>query len=134
VVHRTLSGAQAVPATNSSLSGIHRGRCGYNSTDCTVCIGLSDESLASAANGRQRDQRATRGRANGHLVAPDCPVCTGQCPVRQGDRRLNGRLRQIRKETGHRTGTIHVRCCTGLYGAPPDRRQELSSKWNFNGS
>jgi hypothetical protein len=25
----------------------------------------------------------TRGRANGHIGAPDCPVCTGQCPVRQ---------------------------------------------------
>jgi hypothetical protein len=33
-------------------------------------------------------------RANGHQAAPDCPVC-------QGDRRLNGRLRQRRKETRH---------------------------------
>jgi hypothetical protein len=35
------------------------------------------------ANGRLRDQRATCGEANGRMVAPDCPVCTGQCPVRQ---------------------------------------------------
>jgi hypothetical protein len=46
---------------------------------------LFSEPMAPVANGRQRDQQATRGRANGHLVAPDCPVCTGQCPVRQGD-------------------------------------------------
>jgi hypothetical protein len=25
----------------------------------------------------------TRGQANGHIGAPDCPVCTEQCPVRQ---------------------------------------------------
>jgi hypothetical protein len=35
-VHRTVSGAQAGSATNSSLSGIRRGRCGYNSLDCPV--------------------------------------------------------------------------------------------------
>ena len=29
------------------------------------------------ANGRPRDRRATRGRANGRKGAPDCPVCTG---------------------------------------------------------
>jgi hypothetical protein len=33
--------------------------------------------------------------------ALDYPVCTGQCPMCQGDQRLNGRLRQKRKETGH---------------------------------
>jgi hypothetical protein len=67
-------------------------------------------------------------------VTPDCLVCTRQCLVHQGDRRSNGRLRQKRKQIGHRTGTVHVRWCTGLSGAPPDRRQELPSKWNFNGS
>jgi hypothetical protein len=38
-------------------------------------IRLSGEPTAPAANGRPRNQRATRGR----LGAPDCPVCTGQC-------------------------------------------------------
>jgi hypothetical protein len=66
-------------------------------------------------------------RANGRLVTPDCPV-------RQRDRRSNGRPRLIRKEIGHQTAIVHVRWCTGLSGAPPDIRQELPSNWNFNGS
>jgi hypothetical protein len=73
-------------------------------------------------------------RANGHLVAPDCPVCTEQCPLCQEDRGRNGRLHQKRKEIEHPTGTVHVRWCTGLSGAPPDRRHELPSKWISNGS
>jgi hypothetical protein len=36
--------------------------------------GLSGELTVPAANGRLRDQRATRGRANGRMVTPDCPV------------------------------------------------------------
>jgi hypothetical protein len=63
--------------------------------------------------GRPRNPRVTRGQANGQKGAPDCPVCTGQCPVRQRLQVFNGRLRQNRKEicTGqcpvvHRT----VRC------------------------
>jgi hypothetical protein len=33
----------------------------------------------------------------------------------------------------HRTGTVYVRWCTGLSGAPLDRRQELPSNWISNG-
>ena len=95
---------------------------------------LSGEPRAPAANSRQHDQRSTRGRANGRLVTPDCPKCTGQCPVRQRDRRSNGGLRLIRKEIEHRSITVHVRWCTGLSGAPPDRRQQLPSNWISNGS
>jgi hypothetical protein len=73
-------------------------------------------------------------RANGQLVTPDYPVCTGQCLVRQRDRRSNGRVRPIRKEIKHQTATVHVRWCTGLSGAPPDRRQELPSNLISNGS
>jgi hypothetical protein len=75
-------------ATNSSLSGIHQGRQGYNSPDCPVAhqtvrwrTGLSSESepleptVGNAINGRRV------ARANGRLGTPDCPVCTGQCPV-----------------------------------------------------
>ena len=50
-------------------------------------IGLSGEPTVGRANGRPRNPRVTRGRANGLMWAPDCPVCTGQCPVRQ---RLQG--------------------------------------------
>ena len=86
------------------------------------------------ANGSLCDQRATHGRANGQMVTPDCPVCTGQCPVRQRDQRSNSQLHQKRKEIEHRTGTVHIRWCTGLSGTLPDRRQELPSKLISNGS
>jgi hypothetical protein len=77
------------------------------------CTGLSGEPTVGRANGRSRIPRVTCGRANDQKGAPDCPVCTGQCPVRQRLQIVNGQLRQNRKEicTGqcpvvHRT----VRC------------------------
>jgi hypothetical protein len=54
--------------------------------------GLSGEPTVSRANGRQRNPRVTRGQANGLMGAPDCSVCTGQCPVRQRLQFLNGWL------------------------------------------
>jgi hypothetical protein len=60
------------------------------------------------ANGRPRNPRATRGRANGRQGAPDCLVCTGQCPVRQLPWHCNGHLRQERKQI--RTGTVYSGC------------------------
>ena len=96
---------------------------GYNSPDCPVYTGLSGEPTVGWANGRPRNPRVTRGRANGQMGAPDCPVCTGQCPVRQRLTDSNGRLRQLRKDI-----------CTGLSGAPVDRRQDLPSRIALNGS
>jgi hypothetical protein len=87
------------------------------------CTGLSGEpTVASATVGRAiRGRRVAR--ANGRQGAPDYPVCTGQCPVCQLARRCNGHLRQNRKEIGTELSTVTVRWCTGLSGAPPDRRQ-----------
>jgi hypothetical protein len=96
--------------------------------DCLVSQRRPRLTVDSAISGRRV------GRANGRLVTSDCPVCTGQCPMHQWNRRSKGRLRPIRKEIGHQTTTIHVRWCTGQSGAPPARRQELPSKWIFNGS
>jgi hypothetical protein len=59
--------------------------------------GLSGEPTVGRANGQPRNPRVTRGRANGLMGAPDCPVCTGQCQVRQQLQIFNGRLRQFRK-------------------------------------
>jgi hypothetical protein len=90
--------------------------------------GLSGESTAPAANGRPRDQRATRGshqRSVRHIR---------QCPMRQLTRRTNDRLCPVWKEIEHRTATVVVRWRTGLSGAPLDRRQELPSKLVSNGS
>jgi hypothetical protein len=87
------------------------------------CTGLSGEpTAASATVGRAIHGRRVA-RANSRQGAPDCLVCTGQCPVRQLPRICNGRLRKNRKEIAHRTWTVVVRWCTGLSGAPPDRRQ-----------
>jgi hypothetical protein len=70
--------------------------------------------MVGRANGRSRNPRVTRGRANGLKGAPDCPVCTGQCPVRQRLQVSNGRLRQNRKEicTGLSGGDRTVRCAS----------------------
>jgi hypothetical protein len=54
--------------------------------------GLSGEPTVSRANGRPCNPCVTRGRANGLMGAPDCPVCTGQCPVHQRLQFCNGRL------------------------------------------
>jgi hypothetical protein len=98
------------------------------------CIGLSGEpTIASAMVGH-----AIRGRrvahSNGRLGTPNCPVCTGQCTVRQPTPRTNGRMRLIWKAIAHRTATVTVRWCTGLSDAPPDRRQVWPSKLASNGS
>jgi hypothetical protein len=70
------------------------------------CTGLSGEPMVGRANGRPRNPHMTRGRPNGLKGAPDCSVCTGQCPVRQWLQIFNGRLRQNRKEI--RTGQCPV--------------------------
>jgi hypothetical protein len=80
---------------------------GYNSPNCSVCTGLSGEPTVGRANGRLRDLRETRGRANGREGAPDSVRCAN------GSKAANGRLCQIRKEirTGH-CPVVHrtVRC------------------------
>jgi hypothetical protein len=129
-----VSGAQASPAANWPLSGKEKalwlkitGLSG-GALDCPVSQRHSRPMVGCAISGRRV------AHANGRLGTPDCPVCTGLCPVHQLDPRLNGRLRPIRKEIEHRTLTVHVRWCTGLSGAPLDRRQDLPSKLISNGS
>jgi hypothetical protein len=143
--HRTvrwctgLSGESSAPApkslaTNSSLSGNEEGVAVRIHLTIRWCTELTCEPKAPAANGHLRDQRATRGQAIGRLVTPDCLVCTEQCPVHQRVWRTNGRLHPIWKEIEHRTGTVHVRWCTRLSGAPLDRRHVLPFKLISNGS
>jgi hypothetical protein len=92
-----------------------RWRTAKNHRTIRWCIGLFGEPTIGRANGRPRNPCVTRGRANGMMGAPDCPVCTGQCSVRQRLQIFNGRLRQNRKEIStvqclvvHRT----VRCAS----------------------
>jgi hypothetical protein len=122
VVHRTVSGAPDWSPANWPLSGKLWRRTAIIHRTVRWCTGLSGEpTVASTTVGRAiRGRRVARG--NGRLGAPDCPVCTGQCPVRQPARSCNGRLCQEWKEIAHRTRTVTVWWHTGLSGAPPDRR------------
>jgi hypothetical protein len=111
-VHRTVRCARMALA-NWLLSGLRRRRTAINHRTVRWCTGLSGEPTVSRANGRAQNPRATRGKCQRSDGAPDCPVCTGQCPVRQRHQSTNGRLRQRRKEI--RTGqcpVVHrtVRC------------------------
>jgi hypothetical protein len=95
---------------------------GYNSSDCPVSQRSPAPTVGCAIRGRRVAY------SNGRLGTPDCPVCTGQCPVRQPTLRTNGRMRQIWKEIAHQTATVTVRWWPGQCGAPTDRRQVWPSK------
>jgi hypothetical protein len=71
------------------------------------CTGLSGEPTVGLAIYERRVACA-----NGRQGAPDCPVCTGHCPVRQLAPCCNGRLCQKRKEIGTGPSTVTVRCAT----------------------
>jgi hypothetical protein len=98
---------------------------GYNSPDCPVCTGLSGEPTVGRANGRLRDPRETRGRANGREEAPDCPVCTRQCPVRQRPASPNKEGNPHRTVSGGapdcpvRQATEGKNCLPGLLSTAP---------------
>ena len=117
-VHRTVSGAPGRLSANWPLSGIRRRRTAkiHRTVRCAPDCPVSQRSAGPTvgrANGRPRNPRATRGRANGRKGAPDCPVCTGHVRCANGSKICNGRLRHFRKEIGHRTVSgVHrtVRC------------------------
>jgi hypothetical protein len=79
-------------AAKSPLSGNVQRRTAKIHRTVRWCTGLSSDPTVDCANGRPRNPRVTCGRANGRQGAPDCPVCTGQCPVRQLPRICNGRM------------------------------------------
>jgi hypothetical protein len=111
-VHRTVRCARPV-SVNWLLSGLRRRRTAINHRTVRWCTGLSGEPTVDRANGRPHNPRATRGKSQRSEGAPDCPVCTGQCPVRQRLGICNGRLCQIRKEIRTREcPVVHrtVRC------------------------
>jgi hypothetical protein len=83
---------------NWLLSGLRRRRTTKIHRTVRWCTGLSGEPTVGRANGRLRNPRAMRGKCQRSDGAPDCLVCTGQCPVCQRLQDCNGRLRQIRKE------------------------------------
>jgi hypothetical protein len=133
-MHRTVFGGPGWLLTNWPLSGIRRRRMDIIHWTVWWCTGLSGEPTAASATVGRAIRVRRVAPANDRLGAPDYPVCTGQCPVRQPARRYNGRLRQEWKEIRIGHATVDVRWCTGLSGAPPDRRQELPSLLGSNGS
>jgi hypothetical protein len=124
VVHRTVSGALGSSPVKRPLSGKDQRCTAIIHRTVRWCTGLSGElTVASAMVSRAIHGRRVA-RTNGRQGAPDCLVCTGQCPVRHRARSYNGRLCLIWKAIAHRTATVTVRWCTGLSGAPHDRRQD----------
>jgi hypothetical protein len=116
VMHRTVSGAPGWSPVKLLFSGIDSGVrlkiTGLSGESSAVNSSLSGNGKGNVAiihrtvrwaNGRPRNLRATRGSSNGRRGAPDCPVCTGQCPVHQRAQSCNGRLCPIWKEITHRT-------------------------------
>jgi hypothetical protein len=115
-VHRTVRCAR-LALVNWPLSGTRRRRTAINHRTVLWCTGLSGEPTVGRANGRPRNPHVTRGRANGLMGAPNCPVCTGQCLVRQWLKFFNGRLRQNRKEicTGQCPVVLKGKCALGPF-------------------
>jgi hypothetical protein len=120
VVHQTVSGAPGWFLANWPLLGIRRRRTAIIHRTVRWCTGLSGETTAASATVGCQIRERRMARSNG----------------RQEERLqlYNGRLCHFRKAicTGH--WTVSVRWCTGLSGAPPDRRQELPSQIASNGS
>jgi hypothetical protein len=83
-----------------------------------MCTRLSGEpttpvpTVGSAMSGRRV------ACANGHQAAPDSVLCA---------KGTEGSTIGFARE-GKKSGTVHVVWCTGLSGAPTDRRQELPTK------
>jgi hypothetical protein len=126
VVHLTVSG---VPGW-LWRTGCSRRRTAINHRTVRWCTGLSGEPTVGPANGRPRNSRATRGRANGQKghrtvrCAPDSVRCANG----------SGSSTVGCAKIGKKSAPDSVRWCTGLSGAPVERRQELPS-WNaLNGS
>jgi hypothetical protein len=126
LAHRTVSGGAPDSVRCARLNSSEQATLGKVWRRTTIihrtvrwCTGLSGEPMVDCANGRQRNQRATRVMSQRSVGALDCPVCTRQCPVSQDDRCSNGQLCQFWKEIGHRTSystcpVVHrtVRCAT----------------------
>jgi hypothetical protein len=128
IIHRTiwwctgLSGESS--AAKSSLSGKVQQRTAKIHWTVRWRTGLSGEPTVDCATVGSEIGGRHMARTNGRKGALDCPVCTGQCPVRQPMPRCNGRLRQKRKEIRTGPSIVTVRWRTRLSGAPPDRTQD----------
>jgi hypothetical protein len=115
-----VSDAQAGALSELGTLWKNIGRRNYNSPDCPVCTRLFGVPAARLANGRPRDQRATRGSTNGQQWHR-----TVRCAV--GPEAGNGRLHQRRKRIVH---------CSLPSGAPdcPVRPRTEGNQGLLNGA
>jgi hypothetical protein len=116
--HRTVrwcTGLSGEPSmAKSSLSGSDQRRTAIIHRTVWWCTGLSGEPTVDCANGRPRNPRVTRGRANGPMGAPDSVRCSNDSKSSTvGCARI-----------GKQSAPDSVRWCTGLSGAPPDRGKD----------
>jgi hypothetical protein len=125
-----VSGAQAGPTANSLLSRIGEGTVAKNHQTVWWCTRLSGEPTAPKPTVGSATSRRHVARDNSHLATSDCSVCTDSVRCTKG---TEGSMVGFARR-GKKSGTVHVRWCTGLSGAPVGRRQQLPSKWNSNGS
>jgi hypothetical protein len=125
-VHRTVSGGAPdsvrcarLDRAKWPLSGIHRRRTAiiHRTVRCAPDCSVSQRSVGPTID---------RAICAGHVAEPTarrghqtvrCVRCTN------GSQAANGRLRCLWKEIGHQTCPV----CTGLSGAPVDRRQDQPS-------
>jgi hypothetical protein len=105
-VHRTIRCSGWLPQRTAAL-GKSSARRGYNSPDCPVCHRTVRCANRAHANGRQRNQRVTRGLRH---VPRASWLQRSVSPENEGNRHCS------------------------LSGAPTDRRQLWPSKWSSNGS
>jgi hypothetical protein len=121
LAHRTARWCTGQPASGEQAAlGKNRWRTTIIHRTVRWCTGLSGEpTVASATVGRAICGRHVA-RTNGRQGAPDCPVCTGQCLVRQLAPCCNGRLCQKRKEIGTGPSIVNVQWRTRLSGGTPD--------------
>jgi hypothetical protein len=133
VMHRTVSGAPGWTPVNMPLSE-KLAVYGYNSPDCLVVHRTVRWANGRQRNGRSRNRRATCGlrqRSAGGTRLSGVHRTVSGAPT---SLELQRSATQNRKEIAHRTWTVVVRWCTGLSGAPPNRRPELPSLLASNGS
>jgi adenylylsulfate kinase-like enzyme len=101
----------------SAALGNRRRRTAKNHRTVRWCTGLSGEPTVASANGRSCNLRATRGLLQRSVGAPDNVRFANQPRGATVGYAKFGR----RSRTGQSIGP--VRWCTGLSGAPLDRRQ-----------
>jgi hypothetical protein len=98
---------------------------GYNSPDCPVYTGLSGEPTVGRGIRARHVAEPTVGR--GHRTVRCAPDMSG-APTALWLPTVDFAVE------GKKSGTGQCQVCTGLSGAPDDRRQEWPSRFALNGS